>query len=77
MKPFESHSGGPEQRLAGVERKRRIHEQIYFVSTVPDAMTAEGMMIYVQDGAAGLPIMAFSDGSNWLRCDTRAAISEV
>jgi hypothetical protein len=32
-------------------------------------------MIYVSDGAAGLPIAAFSDGTNWLRCDTRAVIS--
>lgn len=77
-KPFENHSGGPEQRLAAIERKRRIHEQVYLVATVPDAAQYEGLgMVYVQDGAAGNPVMAFSDGSDWRRCDTLAVISET
>jgi hypothetical protein len=32
-------------------------------------------MIYVSNGAAGSPVMAFSNGSNWLRVDTLAAIA--
>lgn len=36
-----------------------------------------GMVVYVSNGAAGNPILAFSDGTNWLRCDTLAAISAV
>lgn len=46
----------------------------YTVATVPAATTA-GQMIYVSNGAQGNPIMAFSDGTNWLRVDTRAAIA--
>ena len=37
------------------------------------AMT--GAAIYVSDGAAGSPVLAFSNGTNWLRCDTLAAIA--
>ena len=48
----------------------------YTVATVPDASDWEGATIYVSDGAEGDPVIAFSDGTNWLRCDTRAAISE-
>ena len=36
-----------------------------------------GTMVYVSNGAAGSPVMAFSDGTNWLRCDTRAVISQA
>ena len=46
----------------------------YTVATAPTTETA-GKLIYVSDGAAGSPIMAFGDGTNWLRCDTGAAIS--
>ena len=34
-----------------------------------------GTLIYVSNGAAGSPVVAFGDGSNWLRVDTRAAVS--
>lgn len=63
------------RRITDLERKSRVRDGRYTVATVPDAATNVGVMIYVSNGAAGLPIMAFSDGSNWLRCDTRAAIS--
>lgn len=50
-------------------------------TTVADAPSASmypaGTMIYVSDGAAGGPIIAFSDGAAWLRCDTGAAVSAV
>jgi hypothetical protein len=46
----------------------------YTVATAPATATA-GKMIYVSDGAAGSPIVAFGDGTDWLRCDTGAAIS--
>lgn len=48
----------------------------YAVAGVPDATTAAGQIIYVSDGAAGSPCLAVSDGTNWLRCDTLAAISD-
>ena len=51
-----------------------VQYQAYTVATVPSASPA-GQMIYVSNGAAGSPIMAFSDGTDWLRCDTAAAIS--
>ena len=46
----------------------------YTVATAPTTETA-GKLIYVSDGAAGSPIVAFGNGTNWLRCDTGAAIS--
>lgn len=49
--------------------------QTYTVATVPAAASHTGRLIYVSDGAAGNPIVAFSDGTNWLRCDTAAAIA--
>lgn len=52
-----------------------IAPQTYTVATVPSAAAFVGDLIYVSNGAAGLPILAFSDGTNWLRVDTRAAIS--
>ena len=51
-----------------------VQFQAYTVATVPSATTA-GQMIYVSNGAAGNPVMAFSNGTNWLRVDTLAAIS--
>ncbi len=44
---------------------------------VPSAVDAgAGTLIFVPDGAAGDPVVAFSDGTDWLRVDTRAAISD-
>lgn len=48
----------------------------YAVAGVPSAATAgAGTIIYVSNGAAGSPVLAFSDGTNWLRSDTGAAIA--
>lgn len=47
----------------------------YAVAGVPAAADYSGHIIYVSDGAAGSPILAFSDGTNWLRSDTGAAIA--
>ena len=51
-----------------------VEFQAYTVATVPSASPA-GQMIYVSNGAAGQPVMAFSNGSTWRRVDTLAAIS--
>ena len=48
----------------------------YTVATAPSAADIAGTLVYVSDGAAGSPILAFSDGTDWLRSDTGAAISE-
>lgn len=45
----------------------------FTVATLPTPAT--GGVIYVSDGAAGSPILAFSDGTDWLRSDTGAAVS--
>ena len=47
----------------------------YTVTTVPAAADNTGALIYVSNGAAGDPIVAFSDGSDWLRVDSKTAIT--
>lgn len=47
----------------------------FTVATVPSAANSEGGQIYVNNGANGSPIIAFSNGSAWLRCDTAGVIS--
>lgn len=37
---------------------------------------ADGTQVFVSDGAAGSPVMAFKAGASWLRCDTLAPVSE-
>jgi hypothetical protein len=45
----------------------------YTVATAPSAST--GSVAYFSNGAAGSPVLAFYNGTNWLRVDTLAAIS--
>lgn len=47
----------------------------YAYASLPSAATYPYSLVYVSNGAAGLPIVAFSDGSNWLRMDTRTAVT--
>lgn len=49
----------------------------YTVAGVPAAAGNTGKLIYVSNGAAGAPVVAFSNGTNWLRVDTLAAVSTV
>lgn len=46
----------------------------YTVASAPAAAPA-GSIAYISNGAAGNPVIAFSDGTDWLRSDTRAAIA--
>jgi hypothetical protein len=48
---------------------------VFTVATVPAAASFTGGLIYVSNGAAGSPVVAFSNGTNWLRVDTLAAIA--
>lgn len=48
----------------------------YDVAGAPAATSIAGALIYVSDGAEGSPILAFSDGTDWLRSDTGAAIAD-
>lgn len=45
----------------------------FTVATAPAAKT--GSVAYFSNGAAGSPVLAFYNGTNWLRCDTLAAIA--
>lgn len=47
----------------------------YAVAGVPAAADNANALIYVSNGAAGSPVIAFSNGTSWLRVDTLAAIS--
>ena len=47
----------------------------YTVAGVPAAAGNTGKLIYVSNGAAGAPVVAFSNGTNWLRVDTLAAVA--
>lgn len=47
----------------------------YTVATVPAAAANARVLIYVSNGAAGAPVVAFSDGTNWKRVDSLANIS--
>jgi hypothetical protein len=47
----------------------------YTVANAPTAVGATGTLIYVSNGAAGAPVVAFSNNTSWLRVDTLAAIS--
>lgn len=51
----------------------------YTVATIPytsgNTPIKVGSVAFVADGAEGDPVLAFFDGTDWLRCDTRAAIS--
>lgn len=70
------HGGGVETRVSELERWRRMPELPEFTcATAPDATVHKRGLIYVSDGAAGSPVVAFSDGTDWLRVDTLAAIS--
>jgi hypothetical protein len=52
-----------------------IQVPTYAVATAPAATSIAGTVIFVSDGAAGSPILAFSDGTDWLRSDTGTAIA--
>lgn len=47
----------------------------YTVATVPAAASNPRCLIYVSNGAAGAPVIAFSDGTNWKRVDSLANIA--
>jgi hypothetical protein len=51
---------------------------VFTVATAPAPTTNQsltGSVAYFSNGAAGSPVLAFYNGTNWLRCDTLAAIS--
>lgn len=53
-------------------RARPLRLLVCSVGSLPSPVV--GGIIYVSDGAAGTPVLAFSDGTSWLRSDTRAVV---
>lgn len=47
----------------------------FTVATAPTAKV--GSVAYFEDGANGSPVLAFFDGTDWLRCDDLTVISAV
>lgn len=47
----------------------------YTVATAPTANVVTGSITFFSNGANGSPVIAFYNGSSWLRSDTRGAIS--
>jgi hypothetical protein len=47
---------------------------VFTVATAPTNATT-GSIAYFSNGAAGQPVLAFYNGTNWLRVDTLAAIT--
>jgi hypothetical protein len=47
---------------------------VFTVATAPTTASV-GSVAYFSNGAAGQPVLAFYNGTNWLRCDDRTAIS--
>jgi hypothetical protein len=47
----------------------------FAVADLPDAANWTNTVVFVSDGAAGNPILAFSNGTDWLRCDTGLAVA--
>jgi len=66
-------SGAPT--LGGIRRLGAVQLHEYTVATAPSAAKLKTGVIYVSNGAAGNPVVAFSNGADWLRCDTLVAIS--
>lgn len=52
-----------------------ISLETFTVANAPDATAYPDGVIKTSNGAAGNPILAFSNGTNWLRSDTGAAIA--
>lgn len=65
------------ETLGGIRRLGAVQVREYLVATVPSAAAMKCGIIYVSNGAAGSPVLAFSNGTNWLRVDTLAAISAI
>ena len=47
----------------------------YTVATLPPAAANTGRTVYVANGAAGQPCLAYSNGTSWLRILLGAAVA--
>ncbi len=72
--PVNSAAGFEGDVVGNVEGAVKL--PTFTVANAPDASEAgAGTLIFVSNGAAGDEVVAFSDGADWLRVDTLAAIS--
>lgn len=73
--------GGPNINASDTQQGGKTVFTTVDASTISNGTTTlnagdnEGLLIYVRDGAAGAPVYAFSNATNWLRCDTLLQIS--
>ena len=73
--------GGPNVNAGDTQQGGKTPYTVTDANTITDgtnnleAADNEGVLVYVQDGAAGAAVYAFSDGTNWKRVDTLANIS--
>lgn len=51
-----------------------VSPEQYTVATAPDATKTAGKVILVTDGAGGEPVMAYSDGTDWIKLDGTGAV---
>jgi|TARA_R110000822_G_scaffold65161_1_gene159613 hypothetical protein len=47
---------------------------VFTVATAP-TVASTGSVAYFSNGAAGSPVLAFFDGTNWKRSDTLATVA--
>jgi hypothetical protein len=74
--------GGPNVNAGDTQQGGKTPYTVTDANTISDgtntleAADNQGVLVYVQDGAAGAAVYAFSDGTNWKRVDTLANISD-
>ncbi len=63
-----------EAKMAQTSFSGPVNLGVFTVATAPTTAST-GSVAYFSNGAAGSPVLAFYNGTNWLRVDTLAAIS--
>lgn len=70
---FDAFLGLLTDAVNAVSQGGLVAPKAYTVATLPSVTANVGRMVYVSDAAGG-GIPAFSDGTFWLRVDTRAVV---
>ncbi len=63
---YDPDEAAPEDQIKRFTGKL-LTDEAFTVATLPTAATNTGRTIYVSDGAAGDPVLAFCDGTSWLK----------
>lgn len=57
-------------KLNPTHHNQGVNPGVFTVATAPDAAFAgAGTIIYVSNGKQGSPVLAYSNGTNWIRVD--------